>query len=139
MFVLLQRVCKHVRLGILETSLCVYVICVFEVMYTCKTGNIGINPLYYFCVVVEGMYTCKTGNFRNKPSCLCLCCCRRYVHMYDQVFERHFIVFMFVLFQSVCTHVRLVILATRVCVYVCVVVEGIFTCNTVNFENNPFF
>ena len=47
-------------MGIVETSLCVYV-----------------------CVVVEGMYTCKTGHFGNDTLCLFLCCCRGYVHMQD--------------------------------------------------------
>ena len=58
MFVFLYRVCTHVRLRILATISCVYV-----------------------CVVVEGMYICKTENFVNEPLCLCLCCCRGYVHM----------------------------------------------------------
>ena len=57
MFVLLYRICTHVRMGILEKILCVYV-----------------------CVVVEGMYTCKTVNFGNEPLCLCLCFCRGCVH-----------------------------------------------------------
>ena len=39
----LCRVCTHVRLVILEMSLC-----------------------FYVCVVVEGMYTCKTGNFYKR-------------------------------------------------------------------------
>ena len=46
MFLLLYRVCTNVRLGILETSLCVYI-----------------------CVFVEGMYKCETGTFVNKPLC----------------------------------------------------------------------
>ena len=82
MFLLLYRVCKHVILGILQTSLCVYV---------------GF--------VVEGMYTCKTGHFGNKPLCLCLCFCIGRVHMYDWAFWKQEFVFMFVLFYIVCTHV----------------------------------
>ena len=57
-FVLLYRVCTHVRMGILAKSLCVYV-----------------------CVVVESMYTCETGNFSKDTSYLCFGCCRGYVHM----------------------------------------------------------
>ena len=45
---------------------------------------------------------------------------------------------MFVLFQSGCTHVRLGILATRMCVHVCVVIEGTYTCNTGHFLNANF-
>ena len=56
MLVFLYRVFVHVRLGILETRLYVYV-----------------------SVVVASMYTCKTGHFGNKPLCLCLCCSRWYV------------------------------------------------------------
>ena len=65
MFVILCRVCTHVRLGILATSLCVYVCVVVEGIYTC----------------IEGMYRCDAGNFGNKTLCLCLCWCKGYVHM----------------------------------------------------------
>ena len=40
MFVLVYRVCTHVRLGILATSICVYVCVGVESMYTCKIGNV---------------------------------------------------------------------------------------------------
>ena len=49
MIFVFKRVFTHVRLGILETGLYVYV-----------------------CVVVEGMYTCNTGHSSNKGLCLCL-------------------------------------------------------------------
>ena len=58
MFVLLYRLCTHVRMVILATSLCVYV-----------------------CVVVEGMYTCNTGHFGNETLYLFFCYSRGYVHM----------------------------------------------------------
>ena len=48
MFVLLYRVCTHVRMVNLPTGVCIY-----------------------FCVGVEGMYTCKTGHFGIKSLCLC--------------------------------------------------------------------
>ena len=35
----------------------------------------------YVYVVVEGMYTYKTGNFGNETFCVCLFCCRGYVHI----------------------------------------------------------
>ena len=54
----LYIVFTHLRLGILEMSLCVY-LWVFQ----------------------EGMYTCKTGNFSNEPLCLYLDCCRKYLHI----------------------------------------------------------
>ena len=57
-FVLFYRVYTHVILGILETSLCVYIF-----------------------VVVEGMYKQKNRKFGNENLCLCLCCCRGYVNM----------------------------------------------------------
>ena len=53
-----ERVFTHVILGLLATSLCVYV-----------------------CVFVEGIYICKTGPFGNKPLFLCFFCFRRYVHI----------------------------------------------------------
>ena len=135
MFVLLQRLFTHVRLGILETSLGVY-----------------------DSVVVQGMYTCKTGNFGNGPLCLCQCCCRGYVNMQewgfckrDFVFMlvllfkvcthvrmgnlKHDFVFMLVLLYRVCTHVRLGILVTSLFVYVCVVVQGMYICKTGHFGN----
>ena len=56
MFVLLYRLCEHVRLRILATSLCVYV---------------------FFAV--ECMYICKTGHFGNDILCSYLCCCRGYL------------------------------------------------------------
>ena len=49
-FFLLLRLCTHVRLRIVSTSL------IFDV-----------------CVVVEDMYTYKIEHFGNWPLCLCLC------------------------------------------------------------------
>ena len=56
MFVLLLRVFTHIRLRILATSLSVYI-----------------------CGFVQGMYTCKTGNLGNEPLCFCLCLFRNYM------------------------------------------------------------
>ena len=58
MFVLLWRVCTHIRLRSLAPSIFVYV-----------------------CVVIENIYTCNTGYFGYEPLFLCLCCCTGYVHM----------------------------------------------------------
>ena len=58
-------------MGILETSLCVYVYVVVEDVYTCKTDHFGNKTLFFVCFVVEGMYTCKIGSFLNEPLCLC--------------------------------------------------------------------
>ena len=33
----------------------------------------------YVCVVVECIYTCKTEDVGNNPLCWCLCCFRGYV------------------------------------------------------------
>ena len=41
--------------------------------------------------------------------------------------------FMFLLLYRVCTHVILVILAPRFCIYVCVGLDGMYTCNAGNF------
>ena len=46
-------------------------------------------------------------------------------------------VFMSVLLYRVFAHVRLDILATIVCFYVCVDVEDMYTCKTWNFGNEP--
>ena len=111
----------------------------------------------YVFAVLEGMFTCDTGNFVNNPLFLCLCCCRGYVHMQDWSFWKRYFVFMFVLLYWVCNHVMMGILATSLCVFVCVVVEcthiilgilaiimcvhvcvvveGMYTCNTGNFVN----
>ena len=59
------------------------------------------------------MNTCKTGRLGNNNLCLCL-----------------------LLFYRVCTHERLEILKMSLCVYVCVVVEGMYTCKTGHFVNN---
>ena len=45
---------------------------------------------------------------------------------------------MFVLLYRVCTHVELGVLATGLSVYVCVGVEGMYTCKTGIFGNNHF-
>ena len=116
MFVFLYRVCTHVIPSILATRF-----------------------YFYVCVVVKGMYTCNTGNFGKAPLCSCLCCCRGYVHMYDGLFREQAFVFVFVLLLRVCTHVRLGILVTSGCVHVCTVVEGMYTCKTGNFGNEPSF
>ena len=39
--------------------------------------------------------------------------------------------------ERVCTHVRLVILEMSFCVYVSVVVEGMYTCKNGHFGNKP--
>ena len=44
--------------------------------------------------------------------------------------------FMYLLLYRVCTHVRLVILATGLCIYVCVGVEGMYTYKKWRFGNN---
>ena len=46
---------------------------------------------------------------------------------------------MFLLFYKVLTHVRLVIVAMRVFVYVHFLVEGMYTCKTGHFVNKTFF
>ena len=73
--------CTHVRLGILETSLCVYVCVVVEGIYNCKNKNFGNNTLCLFPIVVDGMCTCKTRHFGYNTLCLCLCCIRKFIHM----------------------------------------------------------
>ena len=55
--------------------------------------------------------------------------------MLDWEFSKRAFVFMLVLLYRVCTHVRLGILATRLCVYDSGVVEGMRTCNTGHFGN----
>ena len=77
LFVLLHRVCKHIRLGILETSLCVYV-----------------------CVIVEGMCTCRTDHFGNETLGLYLFFCIGYTHMLDWAFCKCAFEFIFLLFRG---------------------------------------
>ena len=45
---------------------------------------------------------------------------------------------MYLLLYRVCTHVELGILEKRFFVYICVGVEGMYTCKTGNFGRNPF-
>ena len=52
MFLLLYRVCTHVRLGSLGMSLCVYVCVVVEGMYTFKTGNLCKRSFKFMFVLV---------------------------------------------------------------------------------------
>ena len=62
------------------------------------------------------MLTCNTGN----------------------VWQRAF-VFMFGFFVAVMYTYKDGHLATRLCVYVCAVVEGMYTCETGNFENESLW
>ena len=55
--------------------------------------------------------------------------------MYELTLWQQAFLFMFVLLYSVCTHVRLGILATTICVYVCVLVEDMYTFSTGNYGN----
>ena len=50
MLFLLYRVCKNVRLGILETSLCVYAIVHVEGMHTCNTEH--FDKRAFVCMLV---------------------------------------------------------------------------------------
>ena len=52
MFVLLLRVCTHVRLGILRTSLCGYVSVVVDFMHACKPGNDGLQAFVLIFVLL---------------------------------------------------------------------------------------
>ena len=61
------------------------------------------------------MNTCKTGCLGNNNLCLCL-----------------------FLFYRVCKNERLEILEMSLCVYVCVVAEGMYTCKTGHFVNLAF-
>ena len=107
--------------------LCVYVCVVVEGKYTCKTGIWGFyNNLLSFFVVVEGVYTFKSGNFGNEPFCFGFFCCRGYAKMLDRSFLQQYF-FGFFLLLRVCPHVRLEILATIICVYVCVVLKCMYT------------
>ena len=56
----------------------------------------------------------KTGHLGKNNVCLCL-----------------------FLFYKVCTHERLEILEMSLFVYVCVFVEGMYTCKTGHFVNKP--
>ena len=96
-FLLIYRVCTNVRLVILATSVCIYVF-----------------------AVVEGMYTYKTGHFVNECLCVMYVFFIVYVHMEDLIFWHQPFVFMFGLVLRIYRHVRLVILAMILCVYVCV-------------------
>ena len=116
MFLLLQSLCTNVILGILVMIMCVYI-----------------------CVVLEGMYTWKTGYFVNNPLCLCLCCCIQYVKVQDLGFCKYSCVFKCLQLQRVWTHVTLGILARSHFVYVCIVLEGMYTCKTGNFGNKPLY
>ena len=42
-------------------------------------------------------------------------------------------------FNRVCTNTRLSILAMNLCVYICIGMEGMYTCKTGNFVNEPMF
>ena len=68
------------------------------------------------------MSTCKTVGFGNKPLCLCFCLFRNYLG----VSKLDFLL------------ILLLVLLTRLCVYVNVVVEGMYICNTGNFVNKLF-
>ena len=93
--------------------------------------------IVYIYVVVDGMYICNTGHLVKKPLCLLLCCCRGYVHMLDWEFWKQAFLFMIVLLYRVFTNLRLGILETSLFVYVCVVVEGMYTCETGHFVIYP--
>ena len=81
MFMMLYRVCTHVRPVILAMILCVYVGDVVEGIYTCKTLNFGKSVHVYVCILVEGMYTFKNCHSVNNTLCFCFCWCRGYVNM----------------------------------------------------------
>ena len=112
---LLQRLCTHVKLGIFETILCIYV-----------------------CDVIEGMYTCNTLHHVNIHLCLCLCCCRGYVTTSYWEYCKWVIVFMFLFLLRVCTHVRLGIWVTIICVYLCSVIKVMYIYKIVKYGDGHF-
>ena len=139
MFVLLQRICIHVRLGIFGN----YVFC------------------FSLCCCIQMMYTCRTGSFGIKNVCYCLCFCRGNSKIHDWKFWQQDYVFISVLFQRILTLVRLGIFANiflfmvvflqSVCTHVTmgtleltyvydgVVVHDMYTCQTGHVGNEPLF
>ena len=112
MFVLLYRVCTHVRLGILEMILFVYI-----------------------CAVVEGMDACKTENFGNEPFLfmfvlLYMVC----INVRLRILETSLFVYVFAVVE-VMYKCNSGILEMGIFIYVCAVVEGMYTCKTGNFGN----
>ena len=79
------------------------------------------NCVYIF-VFVEGVYPCETGHFCKRAFVYIFSYFLGYVHMQYLEFWQRALVFIFALLYRVCTYVRLVIEAIRLCVYVCVVV-----------------
>ena len=109
---------------------------------TFMTANFGNKSFFYVSIVLEGMYTYNTAHIGDVTLCLCLFCCRGYVHMYDWAFWKWDLLFLFLFLLGVCTHEEMactnvwqVILAIISCAYICVVVEGINTCKTRHFCN----
>ena len=123
MFVLLQRVFTIVRIRILATILCVYFLLLLMVCAHVRLVILVTILCVYVYVVLESLYTCKTVHFGKKTLYLCLCCSRGYIRIQDWEFYQLVFVFIFVLQQSVCTHVIMGMLATSRCVSVCVVLE----------------
>ena len=110
MFVLVCTICTHVRLGIWETSLFVFVSIVVEGVYIGKTRHFGKNLFCNVFVVVEFMHKCNTGHIGNYYVCLYLCCLRGYVHMEDWIFCQQSFVLMFVSLYIVCKSIGLGVL-----------------------------
>ena len=112
LLVLSYRLCKQVRLGILEMSLYVIVCVVVQGIYICKTGNIDYDRFSKLCTGFVLMIDRASG---NEPLCV-----------------------MFVLLYWVCTHLILCDLAMILCGYVCVVLECFYTCKLDILETSIF-
>ena len=80
-FVLLKRLCTHIRLGILAASFCFYFLSWKRVCTNIIVDMLAMSVCVSVYVVVKCIYTCKTGNVGNDRLCLCLCCCRGYLHI----------------------------------------------------------
>ena len=60
-----------------------------------------------------------------------------YINMLEWAFLHQAFVFVLLFLCRVCKHVRLGILAARICYFVCVGVEGMYKCEAGNFDNKP--
>ena len=162
MFVLLQRVCTHARLGILETSFCVYIFVFVQVIYTCNTVHVGRSCDRFFRYMFSNFWSYYIYLYIYLSISLSL-----YISLSIYLFFYLSISLYLYLFLSIAfyltialslhpfipvylniyislfisiyiSHVLLDSQATSFCVYVCDVVEGIYTCKNGYFGNKTF-
>ena len=98
-----------------------------------RLGILTAQQFVYVSVSDEGINIFKTGKFGYEPMCLCFCCCEGYFDRYAWGFcKMILLVYVCDVVEGMYTY-KTMIFETSLCVYVCVFVVDMYASMTGHF------